>query len=63
MKGIILAALAAVTLSGCIAVPAYPEGAYYSAPAYYPAPAVGFVGIYSGRGHHHGHRQYHRRWR
>ena len=59
MKGVILAALAAVTLAGCIVVPAYPEAAYYPAPAaYYPAPAVGVVGVYSGRGYHRGHRHH-----
>lgn len=61
MKKLILAALAAVGLGGCVAVPApygyYPENAYY-----YPAPAVGVgVGVYSGPGYY-GHRRHRHRW-
>jgi hypothetical protein len=52
VKGLIVAALAAIGLAGCIAVP-YGGGPYYGGPAYYyPAPAVGFYGGYYG--HHHG---------
>ena len=62
MKGLIVAAAAALGLTGCIAVPApYGADAYY-----YPAPAVG-VGIYAApayrpyyRHHHHYHRQWNR---
>ncbi len=73
MKKLIVAALAAAGLGGCVAVPA----PYYGDSAvYYPAPAVG-VGVYSApsayygrggyygggyghsRGHGHGHG---RRW-
>lgn len=61
MKRWIVAAAAALGLTGCIAVPApyYPDA--YS----YPAPAVG-VGIYSAPGfyHHRHHRHHHRgHWR
>jgi hypothetical protein len=63
MKRLLLAAGAALALTGCIAVPApYPD-AYY-----YPAPAVG-VGIYAGPGFHHhsprGHYRHrgYRHWR
>jgi hypothetical protein len=60
MKATIFAALAAVTLGGCIAVP-YEPAPYYSAPAYYyPAPAPA-VGVYYGGGYRHGHR-HGRRW-
>ena len=61
MKAVIVAALAAVGLSGCIAVP------YHAEEAYYPAPAVGVgVGIYSTPApyyyrpyrHHHRHHRY-----
>jgi hypothetical protein len=62
MKKLIIAALAAAGLGGCVAVP----GPYYGETAYYPAPAIG-VGIYSAPGyyygggrHGHGHR-HHRR--
>ena len=49
MKGLIGAAVAAVALSGCIAVPApYPD-AYY-----YPAPAIG-VGVYAAPAYRHPH--------
>jgi hypothetical protein len=65
MMKLLLAAAAAVGLTGCVAVPApYPD-AYY-----YPAPTIG-VGIYSGPGFHHhrghrghyGHRRHGRHWR
>ena len=43
MKGLIVAALAALGLTGCVAVPAPyaygPDPYYYPAPGYYPAPA------------------------
>jgi len=65
MKGLIVAAVAAISLGGCVAVP-YDAGpyyggpVYYGGPAYYPAPAVGFYGFYSGGGYY---RHYHRgRW-
>ena len=60
MKGFIVAAAAALGLTGCIAVPApYGPDAYY-----YPAPAVG-VGVYAPyphyyRHHHRPHRHWHR---
>ena len=62
MIKLIVAAIAAVTLSGCVAV---------ADPYYYPAPAVG-VGIYSApvyyhgyhhRHHHRHHHRGHRHWR
>ena len=64
MKKLIIAALAAAGLGGCVAVPA----PYYGDAGYYPAPAVG-VGIYSAPGyyghgyrrHHHHHHRHHRR--
>jgi hypothetical protein len=59
MKSLILAAVAAVGLAGCVAVPApysyYPENSYY-----YPAPAVG-VGVYSGP-RYYGYRRHRHRW-
>jgi hypothetical protein len=57
MKGLIGAAVAALALTGCIAVPV---GAPYPDTYYYPAPAVG-VGIYAAPGyrHHHHHHRYH----
>jgi len=56
MKGSIGAAVAALALTGCIAVPV---SAPYSDAYYYPAPAVG-VGIYAAPGHryHHHHRSH-----
>jgi hypothetical protein len=61
MKTLIVAALAALGLAGCVAVP-YGGDPYYD--PYYAAPSVGVgVGFYSGHGHHR-HRHYHRRhWR
>lgn len=60
MKSWIVAGIAALGLTGCVAIPApysyYPDNGYY-----YPAPAAG-VGIYSGPGHYR-HRQHHRRHR
>lgn len=60
MKGLIIAAAAALGLAGCVAVPApYGPDAYY-----YPAPAVGF-GIYAApdyRHHRHHHHRHHRHW-
>ena len=58
VRTIALAGVAAATLAGCIAVPAYePAPAYYSAaPAYYypaPAPAVSF---------YYSNRPYYRHW-
>ena len=50
MKKLIVAALAAAGLAGCIAVP----GPYYGdAGGYYPGPAVG-VGVYSAPGYYDG---------
>ena len=60
MKLLISAALAAVALSGCIAVPAPYAGDGY----YYPAPAVG-VGVYAAPAYpyYRHHRSYPRyRW-
>jgi hypothetical protein len=66
MKGLIVAAVGAVVLSGCVAVPAYyPDQGYY----YQPAPAAVGVSVYSApayypsRPHyprHHHRRHYHR---
>jgi hypothetical protein len=60
MKKLIVAALAAFGLGGCVAVPA--PGPYYGGDAYYyPAPAVG-VGVYTAPGYY-GYRHRHRhRW-
>ena len=41
MKALLIAVIAFASLTGCIAVPVYPDGAYYSAPGYYPGPAAG----------------------
>ena len=60
MKKLIVAALAAVGLGGCVAVPA----PYYGDPGYYaPAPAVA-VGVYPAPVYYgYGYRHYrHRRW-
>ena len=64
MRGIILAALAASALAGCVAVPAYHEPAV----AYYPAPAVGVYYRHHSHHHHghhygHHHRHHHHHWR
>ena len=61
MKSLIMAAVAALALGGCVVVPAtYPGDAYY-----YPAPAVG-VGVYSAPAYHHyrdrHYRRHHHRW-
>ncbi len=58
MKGLIVAAAAALGLTGCIAVPApYGPEAYY-----YPAPAVG-VGVYAAPAYRPYYRPYyHRHW-
>ena len=66
MKKLIVAALAAVGLSGCIAVPA----PYAGDPYYYPAapvvvapPVVGIgLGFHGGHRHHHRHHRHHRHW-
>lgn len=63
MKKLIIAALAAIGLGGCVAVPApyYGEAPGY----YYAAPPVG-VGVYAAPGYHHyrhGHRHYRRHYR
>jgi hypothetical protein len=62
MKRLIMAAIAAAGLGGCVAVP-YGGDPYYGGPAYYPAPVVTFgVGVHGGHGFHH-HRHHHRhRW-
>ena len=58
MKKLIVAALAAAGLGGCVAVPV--SGPYYGDTAYYyPAPAIG-VGVYAppayyGYGRHRRH--------
>lgn len=61
MKGIIRAAVvgvAAATLAGCIAVPAYEPVPAYS--YYYPAPAPAMSFYYSNRSHwHHRHHRHH----
>ena len=59
MKKLIVAALAAVGLSGCIAVPA----PYAGDPYYYPAAPVVGIGVYGGyRPHYHRHRHHYRHW-
>ena len=58
MRSVIVAALAALGLAGCVAVPgSYPADAYY-----YSAPSVG-VGIYSAPGFYHRPHRYHRHHR
>jgi hypothetical protein len=58
MKRLIIAAIAAVGLGGCIAVPV--GDPYYGGPAFYPAPVVSFgVGVHGG---YHHHRYGYRRW-
>ena len=62
MKKLLIAALAAAGLGGCVAVPA----PYYGDAGYYPAPAVG-VGVYAAPpvyyGGYGGYRGYYRhRW-
>ena len=66
MKTIVAGLLAAVALSGCVAVPYDPgPGAYYGGPGYGPAyygPPVSFSFGYTyrdGGHHHHGHRHRH----
>ena len=60
MKSLILAAIAALGLGGCVAVPT--PYSYYPDSGYYPAPVVGVgVGVYSGPGYY-GHRRHYRRW-
>lgn len=60
MKKLIVAALAAAGLGGCVAVPA----PYYGDAGYYPAPAVA-VGVYAPPvyyGGYRGHYWRHRHW-
>jgi hypothetical protein len=60
MKKLIVAALAAAGLGGCVAVPA----PYYGDAGYYPAPAVA-VGVYSPPVYYGGYRRHywrHRHW-
>ena len=65
MKTMIAGVLAALALSGCVAVPYDPgPGAYYGGPYYGPAyygPPVSFSFGYAYRdgGHYHGHRHRH----
>ena len=63
MKALIIAAAAALGLTGCVAVPAYGPDPYYPEAYYYPAPAVGF-GFYAAPGyrHHRHHHRHHRHW-
>lgn len=75
MKTLVCGLIAAGALTGCVAVPAYPDATYYPEPAYYPAPAASvyvapptiyFGGSYYRDGHrgyrgHGGHRGRH--WR
>ena len=63
MKKLIIAALAAAGLGGCVAVPApyYGDSGYYA-----PGPAVA-VGVYAppvyyGYGYRRHHHHHHRRW-
>ena len=59
MKKLIIAAVAAAGLGGCVAVPT----PYYGETAYYPAPAVA-VGVYPAPVYYggYGYRHHHRRW-
>ncbi|HEX2829100.1 MAG TPA: hypothetical protein VHP37_22315 [Burkholderiales bacterium] len=59
MKKLIVAALAAAGLGGCVAVPA----PYYGDAGYYGAPAVS-VGVYSPPVYYGGYRRHwhHRHW-
>jgi hypothetical protein len=64
-KTLLIAILAAVGLSGCVAVPVYDGG--YAGPAYgyYAAPPAASIsfGYYHHGGHrHHHHRRHHRHW-
>ena len=66
MKKLIVAALAAAGLGGCVAVPApyYGDAGYGGGYGYYPAPAVA-VGVYSPPvyyGGYRGHYWRHRHW-
>ena len=58
MKRLIVAAVAAVGLAGCVAVPA----PYYPETAYYPGPAVS-VGIGVSSPGYYGYRPRHRYYR
>ncbi len=59
MKTLAVAVLAALSLGGCVVAPAYPDAAYYPAPAvgvYAAPPPVVFYGRWGGGGDwHHGH--------
>ena len=63
MKGLVLAAVAATTLAGCIAVPVHePAPVYYSAPAYYypaPGPSVSFYYSHRPYWRHRHYRHWH----
>jgi PBP1b-binding outer membrane lipoprotein LpoB len=63
MKSLIAAALLAMTLAGCVAVPYYepaPSYGYYSpAPYYYAPPAATFSFGYQYHRHRHRHRHRH----
>ena len=63
MKKLIIAALAAAGLGGCVAVPA----PYYGDAGYYPAAPAVAVGVYAppvyyGYGGYRRHHHHHRRW-
>jgi hypothetical protein len=66
MKKIIIAALAAAGLGGCIAVPVGGPGPYYGDGGYYPGPAPAVaVGVYAPPVYYGGYgyrRHYYRRW-
>ncbi len=62
MKTLLVAAVAVVSLAGCVAVPVYSEPApaygYYPPPVVYAPPvsfAFGFSSHGGGRGYRHGH--------
>ena len=59
MKRLIVAAVAAAGLAGCVAVPYGGDPYYYGGPVYYPAPVVSF-GVHSGFGYRHHHHHHHR---
>ena len=55
MKKLLIALLAGVGLSGCVAYPAGPGYGYYEAPGYYYGPSVS-VGVGAGYGYRGGYR-------
>jgi len=58
MKKLLIALLAGVGLSGCVAYPAGPGYGYYDTPGYYYGPSVS-VGVGTSYGYRSGHRHRH----